>query len=114
VAEKRGLVRGAKVDRLVGGLKFVAGVDPDLPRTALERALAGVPDESLDDAATVKPILDAFAARNKALLLDESGGGVGTGAKGGAGTGAGGAGGKSPDQMTMAEREADLRKQKIL
>lgn len=75
--EKRQLVRGHKLGRILGGLKFVDGIDPDLPRSALERALAEIDDATLDDETATKPVLDAFRARNKALIRDDSGHGSG-------------------------------------
>ena len=88
-AEKRGLIRGAKLDRIMTGLKFVDGVDADLPRMALERMLAEVKDEDLDNEAAVTPIVSVFRDKNKALILDQSGGGAGAPPKDGPGAGAG-------------------------
>lgn len=111
-AEKRALVRGTKLDRILGGMKFVDGLDVTLPRLALEKALADVKDDDLDTEDTVKPILEAFRMKNKALLLDDSGGGGGTTPKGGAGSGNTGSG--DPMKMTPAEREKDLKKRGII
>jgi len=110
--EKKALVRGTKLDRIVAGLKFVDGLDASLPRLALERALADVPDDGLENEAVVKPIIEGFTAKNKAILLDQSGGGAGTPAKGGAGSAAGGT--VDPMKMTAEERQADLKKRGIL
>lgn len=88
--EKRALLRGHKLDRILGGIRLVDGLDASLPRLALERALAAVKDEELESDDVVKPILDKFRASNKAIILDESGGGAGTGRKDGAGAGSGG------------------------
>lgn len=111
-AEKKALVRGTKLDRIVGGLKFVDGLDASLPRLALEHALAGLKDEDLDNDDAVKPIIEGFTAKNKAILLDQSGGGAGTPAKGGAVSRAGGS--SDPSKMTADERAADLKKSGIL
>lgn len=110
-AEKRALVRGTKLDRIMGGLKFVDGLDASLPRLALEKALADLKDEDLDTDDLVKPIVEGFTSKNKAILLDASGGGAGTPAKGGAGASTGG---KPIDKMTPEERRADMKKQGII
>lgn len=109
-AEKKALVRGTKLDRIVGGLKFVNGLDASLPRMALEHALAGLKDEELDNEEAIKPILEGFTAKNKAILLDTSGGGAGTPAKGGAGSGSGGP--SDPAKMSDIERATQLRNRK--
>lgn len=111
-SEKRGLIRGSKLDRIMSGMKFVDGLDVSLPRLALEQALANLKDEELDSEDAVKPIVEAFTTKNKALILDQSGGGAGTGAKDGAG--GAGAGGKTPDKMSADERAADLKKRGII
>jgi hypothetical protein len=109
--EKRALVRGTMLDRIMAGLKLVDGVDAALPRLALERALADVQDADLESEASVKPVLDEFRAKNKALLLDDSGGGGGTPPKDGAGSGGGAL---AADKMTPVQREADLKKRGII
>jgi hypothetical protein len=79
---------------------------------ALEHALAGLKDEDLDSEEAIKPIIEGFTSKNKAILLDQSGGGAGTPAKGGAGSAAGGT--ADPMKMTADERQADLKKRGIL
>lgn len=108
--EKRTLLRGLKLDRIMSGIKIVEGVDKDLPRLALEKAMSDLKDEDLDNETAVKPIVESFREKNKALLLDESGGGGGTPPKDGSQS----QGGKTPDKMTPAEREADLKKRGII
>lgn len=110
--EKKALVRGTKLDRIMGGLKFVDGLDASLPRLALERAMAELKDEDLDNEDTIKPIVDGFRSKNKAILLDESGGGAGTPAKDGVKSAS--SGGKPIDKMTPDERRADMKKQGII
>jgi hypothetical protein len=112
-AEKKNLIRGGKLNRVMAGLKFVDGIDPDLPRMALEKALAAVEDADLDNDVTVKPILDGWVEKNKALILDQSGGGSGTQA-GDRRQASGGTGQKTPDKMTAKERENDLKAQNII
>lgn len=75
--EKRKLVRGGKIARIMAGLTFVGNIDPDMPRLALETALAQVKDEDLDAADLVSPIVEKFKAANKAILADTSGHGSG-------------------------------------
>lgn len=108
--EKKALVRGTKLDRILGTLKFVDGLDASLPRLALERALADLKDEDLDSDEAIKPIVEGFTAKNKAILLDLSGGGAGTppkdGGRGGSGTVV------DASKMTDQQRAAHLRKQK--
>lgn len=87
--EKRQILRNGKIGKILGGLKFVDGIDFDIPRLGLEKALAEVKDEDLDTDDLVKPIVEAFKAKNKALLADQSGHGGGNPPKDGTG-GAGG------------------------
>lgn len=108
--EKRALVRGTKLDRILGTLKFVDGLDTTLPRLALERALADLKDEDLDNEDAVKPIIEGFTAKNKAILLDQSGGGAGTPPKDG-GRGGSGASVEASKQSDQ-QRAAHLRKQR--
>lgn len=75
--EKGEIVRGYKLAKIAGGLKLVAGVDPELVSSALKSKLGTLKDEELDDEKAVLPILKAFRESNKALLLDESGHGAG-------------------------------------
>jgi hypothetical protein len=110
--DRKALLRGTKLDRIVGGLKFVDGLDANLPRLALEKALADLKDEDLDNEEAVKPILSGFAERNKAILLDQSGGGAGTPAKDRAGGGGGGS--SDPSKMTADQRAADLKNRGII
>lgn len=109
--EKRALVRSTKLDRIMGNLKIVEGVDQSLPRLALERVLADLKDEDLDVETAVNPLVEAFKAKNKAILLDQSGGGAGTPPKDGT---RGVPGSKPLDQMTAAERAAQLKQQGIV
>lgn len=108
--EKKALVRGTKLDRILGSLKFVDGLDASLPRLALERALADLKDEDLDNDEAIKPIVEGFTSKNKAILLDQSGGGAGTppkdGGRGGSGTPV------DASKMSDQQRAAHLRKQK--
>jgi hypothetical protein len=110
-ADRKALLRGTKLDRIVGGLKFVDGLDASLPRLALERALSEVKDEDLENDEVVQPIVSGFAEKNKAILLDQSGGGAGTPPKDRAGSGTGSS---DPMKMTAEQREADLKKRKVI
>lgn len=108
-SDRKALLRGTKLDRIVGGLKFVDGIDVSLPRLALERALADLKDEDLDNADLVQPIVSGFMEKNKAILLDQSGGGAGTPPKDRAGAGGGSS---DPAKMSDAERVKKLRTMK--
>jgi len=108
-SDRKALLRGTKLDRIVGGLKFVDGIDVSLPRLALERALADLKDEELDNADLVQPIVSGFMEKNKAILLDQSGGGAGTPPKDRAGAGGGSS---DPAKMSDAERVKKLRTMK--
>ena len=109
--EKRAMVRGSKLDRLVGQMKFVAGLDAALPRMALEKALYAIGDEDLENESVTKPIVDAFVGANKAIILDGSVGGVGTSPKDSTQRITPD---KTPDKMTTAERSADLKSKGII
>lgn len=78
-AEKARLVRQQKLDDVIRGtgLQFVKDVDGGIMRKALEGEFSGLTDEDLADAAKVKPVVDTFRARNKAVILDTSGHGAG-------------------------------------
>lgn len=110
-SDRKALLRGTKLDRIVGGLKFVDGIDVSLPRLALERALADLKDEDLENADLVQPIVSGFMEKNKAILLDQSGGGAGTPPKDRAGVAPGSS---DPMKMTATERLTDLKKRGIL
>jgi hypothetical protein len=108
-SDRKALLRGTKLDRIVGGLKFVDGLDASLPRLALERVLADLKDEDLDNETLVQPIVAGFAEKNKAILLDQSGGGAGTPPKDRAGSGAGSS---DPAKMSDDQRAKKLREMK--
>lgn len=110
--EKRQMLRNGKIGKIISGLKFVDGIDFDVPRMAIEKALAEIKDEDLESADLVNPVLEVFKSKNKALLADTSGHGGGNPPKDTAGQS--GAKGKTPDQMTAEERRADLKKSGIL
>lgn len=78
LAEKAKFIRESKVEKIMGKLKTVPGVDAEIVRMALAHKLQGVKDEELDSDDAVAPILTAFRTANKALILDESGHGSGT------------------------------------
>jgi len=90
-ADRKKSVRDGKIGKILSGLKLMDGVDQDLVRLALERTFADVGDDDLDVADTIKPLIDGFAAKNKALILGDNGGGAGTPPKDGPGGSSGGA-----------------------
>ena len=98
-SEKRQMIRSSKIGKVLSGLKFVDGLDSDIPRLALEKALAEIKDEDLDAEDLVKPILEKFKASNKAILADTSGHGTGNPPK----DGTGGAAGTAKTTFTRAE-----------
>lgn len=116
-AEKTKLIRVQKLDDVIrrSGVQFVQEVDGNIMRRALESEFGGLSDEDLASDVKVKPVLDTFRARNKAVILDTSGHGSG-GATHDGSLKAGGTGldGKPVDKMTAAERQADLKKRGIL
>lgn len=109
--EKHQMIRGGKIGKIMAELKFVDGLDPEIPQMALERALAAIKDEDLDTLDLIKPIVDKFVVTNKAILADTTGYGAGSPPKDGA-TGKGSI--KTVDQMTPGERQADLKKRGII
>lgn len=93
IQEKRQMVRGGRIGRIMAGLKFVEGLDPEIVRLGIEKALAQIGDEDLESEDTINPILEAFKSKNKALLADTSGHGGGSPRKS--------EGGGAVDKMTM-------------
>ena len=71
------MVRAQKEDAVIGRVKLLPGVDPEVARLALRHKLKDLKDEDLDGDA-VNPVLADFITRNKAIIQDESGGGSGT------------------------------------
>ena len=108
--EKRALLRGSKVDKLLAGFRFVE-CDAKVPRLILESTMAALKDEDLDNDELVKPILETFKAQAKPLLLDETPGGSGLPPRT---RDAGASNGKPIDKMTADERAADMKKRGIL
>jgi len=93
IQEKRQMIRGGKISRVMASLKFVEGLDPDIVRLGVEKSLAAIGDEDLESEDVIKPILESFKAKNKAILVDTSGHGGGNPPKNG--------GGGANDTMTM-------------
>ena len=112
-AERAKLVRQQKLDDVIrtSGLQFVKEVDPGIMRNALVSEFATMTDEDLVDESKVKPILETFKVRNKAVVVVD-------------GHGAGlpprtpivnlGLNGKPVEDMTAVEREADLKKRGVI
>ena len=112
-SEKRQMIRSGKIGKIMSGFKFVDGLDPDIPRLGIEKALAEIKDEDLDTEELVKPVIDKFKASNKAILADTSGHGAGNPPKDGTG-GTSYSQQKPVDQMSAVERAADLKKRGII
>jgi DNA repair exonuclease SbcCD ATPase subunit len=110
-ADRKKGIRDGKIGKIMSGLKLMDGVDQDLVRMALDRTFADVGDDDLDNETTIKPLLDGFTAKNKALIVGDAGGGTGTPPKDGA---RGGGGATDPMKMTAEERRADMKKKGIL
>lgn len=112
-AESKKLARAAKVTGLIqkSGIKFVDGVDAEILSNALAGTLAGVPDDKLDAEDVVKPLLEGFRAKNKAVILDTTGHGAGTDPARKIEVGSDG---KPVDKMSADERAADLKKRGII
>ena len=66
IQEKRQMVRGGRIGRIMAGLKFVEGLDPEIVRLGIEKALATIGDEDLESEDTVNPILEAFKSKQSA------------------------------------------------
>jgi len=77
VQEKRQMIRNGKVSRIMATLKCVEGLDPEIVRLGVDKSLATLSDEDLDSEDTVNPVIEAFKAKNKAILADTSGHGGG-------------------------------------
>jgi len=77
--EKAKLVRQQKLDDVIrtSGLQFVKEVDGGIMRGALVNEFGQLTDDDLADEAKVKPVIETFRARNKAVILDGSGHGAG-------------------------------------
>lgn len=110
IQEKRQMIRNGKISRIMAGLKFVEGLDPDIVRLGVEKSLAVISDDDLDSEDAVNPVLEMFKAKNKAILADTSGHGSGNPPKDTAGS----AGVKPVDKMSASERAEELRKQGII
>lgn len=89
-------------------ISFVDGVDADLAAGAFSKAFDGF--EDFDNADEVASRVKGFTERNKALIIDTSGAGTGEPA----GESARSAQLKKVEEMSHADREADLRKKGII
>lgn len=114
-AEKAKLIRQQKLDDVIrqSGLQFVKEVDGGIMRAALVNEFGDLSDEDLAVADKVKPVLDTFRARNKAVILDTSGHGAG-GLPPAAGKSGTGLSGKPVAEMSPEERREDLKKRGVL
>lgn len=110
VQEKRQMIRNGKISRIMAGLKFVEGLDPDIVRLGVEKSLAAISDDDLDSEEAINPVMEMFKAKNKAILADTSGHGSGNPPKDTAGS----TGKKPVDKMSASERAEELRKQGII
>jgi esterase/lipase len=110
-AERKKNVRDGHISKMLQGIKLMDGVDPELARIAIDRAMAEIADDDLVKEEATRPILDAFMTRNKALIVGDQGGGTGTPPKAGAG---GQSGSSDPSKMTAEQRAADLKKRGII
>lgn len=111
-SEKQQMIRGGKINRILSGIKFVDGLDPDIARLGIEKSLAEVNDDDLDSEDLVKPIMEKFKSANKAILADTSGHGAGNPPKDAVNSNSQQQ--KPVDQMTADERAADLKKRGII
>lgn len=113
-AEKAQLIRQQKLDDVIrtSGLQFVKEVDGGIMRSALINEFSSLSDDDLADTDKVKPIVDTFRVRNKAVILDAPGHGTGNPAH--EPTGPTGIDGKPVKEMTPQEREADIKKRGML
>lgn len=111
--EKVKLIRQQKLNDVIqaSGIQFVKEVDGSIMRRALENEFAPLADDDLVSDEKVKPVIETFRARNKAVILDVSGHGTGLPphAQNDAANRA-----KKIEEMTPAERKADMKKSGIL
>ncbi len=107
--EKAQLVRQQKLDDVIrqSGLQFVKEVDGGIMRNALVSEFSTLSDDELADMDRIKPVIETFRARNKAVILDQ---GHGSGSPAHQPNVARGVDGKPVSEMTPAERAADLKK----
>jgi DNA repair exonuclease SbcCD ATPase subunit len=107
--EKAQLVRQQKLDDVIrqSGLQFVKEVDGMIMRNALVSEFAALSDDELADKDRIKPVVETFRARNKAVILDQ---GHGSGSPAHQPNVPRGVDGKPVSEMTPAERAADLKK----
>ena len=111
--EKAQLVRQQKLDDVIrtSGLQFVKEVDGGIMRNALVSEFGNLSDDDLADLEKVKPVIETFRARNKAVILDAGHGSGGPAHTPDVPTGLDG---KPVDQMSAGEREADLKKRGLI
>lgn len=114
-AEKAKLIRQQKLDDVIrgSGVQFVKEVDGGIMRNALVNEFAGLTDDDLANAEKVKPVLETFRARNKAVILDASGHGAGTSPHAQPGGNAEDRH-KAIESMTPEQRREDLKKSGII
>lgn len=112
-AEKAQLVRQQKLDDVirVSGLQFVKEVDGGIMRNALVSEFGNLSDDDLADLGKVKPVIETFRARNKAVILDA---GHGSGGPAHTPDVPVGLDGRPVEQMSAAERETDMKKRGLL
>lgn len=109
--EKATLQRNQKLTdlRRTAGIQFVQGLDQGMLERSFASAFDGV--DSLDDENVAKTKIETWKAMNKAAILDASGHGAGSPPHVG---GDALARAKTIEQMTPAERKADLKKSGII
>lgn len=110
-ADQKKAARDGKIAKILSNIKLMDGVDADLVRMGLDRAMEGIGDDDLDSEEAIKPVLSGFVTKNKALIVGDAGGGAGSPPKDGA---AGARGSVDPMKMTPDERAADLKKKGII
>lgn len=101
--------RGNAIDRHLGKLAFLPEFDTSLIRPAFSGLFADVADEDIEDAEKVKPILEAFKAKSKAILADTSGHGSGDSTRPKSSTSQKSITRAAWDALSPASREAHLK-----
>jgi len=101
--------RGNAIDRHLGSLAFLPGLDRSLIKPAFAGLFADVADEDLEDADKIKPILEAFKAKSKAILADTSGHGSGDSTRPKSATSSKSITRAEFDAMLPAKRDAHLK-----
>lgn len=88
-ADQKKTVRDGKIAKILSKFEVMPGVDVELARMGLERALADVGDDDLDGVNETHSAVSEFVSKSPGLFVGDKGGGNGTPPKDGSGNGSG-------------------------